>query len=277
MASSTSSCPPAALNPGARAVDQPTRTWRAGTRCDPGLHFFTARAALPHMASGGAIVASRPSPRHRLTGVAGYAAAKGGTQRAGPRARARASAGRHPRQRRGTRAHRRRADSTTPARAIRWRRTGTPTRSPPSWTSSPRPTRLSSPARAARRRRPVRRTDRRLGPARPACPYRPRLTEPLPGNPEESRETSNRDRRHERPRRRLRRAACEQKGSRSYASTAPTAPTTSSTSPTTAGRAGRARRLGPVDILVNSAGVVGPNAPLWEVSTADWDAPSLST
>ena len=30
-------------------------------------------------------------------------------------------------------------------------------------------------------------------------------------------------------------------------------------------------RVGPVDILVNSAGVVGPNAPLWEVSTADWD------
>lgn len=30
-------------------------------------------------------------------------------------------------------------------------------------------------------------------------------------------------------------------------------------------------RVGPVDILVNSAGVVGPNAPLWEVSTADWE------
>jgi len=29
--------------------------------------------------------------------------------------------------------------------------------------------------------------------------------------------------------------------------------------------------LGPVDVLVNSAGVVGPNAPLWEVSTADWE------
>lgn len=30
-------------------------------------------------------------------------------------------------------------------------------------------------------------------------------------------------------------------------------------------------RVGPVDILVNSAGVVGPNAPLWEVSTEDWE------
>lgn len=30
-------------------------------------------------------------------------------------------------------------------------------------------------------------------------------------------------------------------------------------------------RVGPVDILVNSAGVVGPNVPLWEVSTADWE------
>ncbi|KRE52870.1 3-oxoacyl-ACP reductase [Phycicoccus sp. Soil748] len=30
-------------------------------------------------------------------------------------------------------------------------------------------------------------------------------------------------------------------------------------------------RVGPVDVLVNSAGVVGPNAALWEVSTADWE------
>ncbi len=29
--------------------------------------------------------------------------------------------------------------------------------------------------------------------------------------------------------------------------------------------------LGVIDILVNSAGVVGPNQPLWEISTADWD------
>jgi NAD(P)-dependent dehydrogenase (short-subunit alcohol dehydrogenase family) len=26
----------------------------------------------------------------------------------------------------------------------------------------------------------------------------------------------------------------------------------------------------PIDILINSAGIVGPNAPLWEVSTEDW-------
>jgi 3-oxoacyl-[acyl-carrier protein] reductase len=29
--------------------------------------------------------------------------------------------------------------------------------------------------------------------------------------------------------------------------------------------------LGVIDILINSAGVVGPNRPLWEISTADWD------
>jgi 3-oxoacyl-[acyl-carrier protein] reductase len=29
--------------------------------------------------------------------------------------------------------------------------------------------------------------------------------------------------------------------------------------------------LGRIDILVNSAGVIGPNQPLWEISTADWD------
>ncbi len=31
-----------------------------------------------------------------------------------------------------------------------------------------------------------------------------------------------------------------------------------------------ARRIGPVDILVNSAGIVGPNKPLWEVGDAEW-------
>ena len=31
-----------------------------------------------------------------------------------------------------------------------------------------------------------------------------------------------------------------------------------------------AERVGPVDILVNSAGVVGPNKLLWEVSDAEW-------
>jgi 2-dehydro-3-deoxy-L-rhamnonate dehydrogenase (NAD+) len=32
-----------------------------------------------------------------------------------------------------------------------------------------------------------------------------------------------------------------------------------------------AGEIGPVDILVNSAGVVGPNAPLWEIDRAGWD------
>ncbi|MFF5078453.1 SDR family oxidoreductase [Actinoplanes sp. NPDC000266] len=32
-----------------------------------------------------------------------------------------------------------------------------------------------------------------------------------------------------------------------------------------------AERIGPVDILVNSAGIVGPNAPLWEIDRAAWD------
>ncbi|WP_166355577.1 SDR family NAD(P)-dependent oxidoreductase [Phytoactinopolyspora limicola] len=30
------------------------------------------------------------------------------------------------------------------------------------------------------------------------------------------------------------------------------------------------RELGPFDVLVNSAGVVGPNAPLWEVPAKEW-------
>ncbi len=31
-----------------------------------------------------------------------------------------------------------------------------------------------------------------------------------------------------------------------------------------------AARIGPVDILVNSAGIVGPNKPLWEVADDEW-------
>lgn len=34
-----------------------------------------------------------------------------------------------------------------------------------------------------------------------------------------------------------------------------------------------AAELGPVDILVNSAGVVGPNKPLWEVTPEEWTVP----
>jgi 2-dehydro-3-deoxy-L-rhamnonate dehydrogenase (NAD+) len=32
-----------------------------------------------------------------------------------------------------------------------------------------------------------------------------------------------------------------------------------------------ADRIGPVDILVNSAGIVGPNAPLWEIPLEGWE------
>lgn len=32
-----------------------------------------------------------------------------------------------------------------------------------------------------------------------------------------------------------------------------------------------AAAVGPVDVLINSAGVVGPNVPLWEVDPAEWD------
>jgi NAD(P)-dependent dehydrogenase (short-subunit alcohol dehydrogenase family) len=31
-----------------------------------------------------------------------------------------------------------------------------------------------------------------------------------------------------------------------------------------------AARIGPVDILVNSAGIIGPNKPLWEVTDEEW-------
>ena len=31
-----------------------------------------------------------------------------------------------------------------------------------------------------------------------------------------------------------------------------------------------AARIGPIDILINSAGIVGPNKPLWEITDAEW-------
>ena len=31
-------------------------------------------------------------------------------------------------------------------------------------------------------------------------------------------------------------------------------------------------QLGPIDILLNSAGVIGPNKPLWETTRAEWEA-----
>ena len=33
-----------------------------------------------------------------------------------------------------------------------------------------------------------------------------------------------------------------------------------------------AQRIGPVDILINSAGVIGPNKPLWETTADEWAA-----
>jgi NAD(P)-dependent dehydrogenase (short-subunit alcohol dehydrogenase family) len=36
--------------------------------------------------------------------------------------------------------------------------------------------------------------------------------------------------------------------------------------------ASAAERIGPIDILVNSAGIVGPNMPLWEIDHAAWSA-----
>jgi 2-dehydro-3-deoxy-L-rhamnonate dehydrogenase (NAD+) len=32
------------------------------------------------------------------------------------------------------------------------------------------------------------------------------------------------------------------------------------------------RELGPVDVLLNSAGIIGPNRPLWETTAAEWQA-----
>jgi len=34
--------------------------------------------------------------------------------------------------------------------------------------------------------------------------------------------------------------------------------------------AAAAAQIGPVDILVNSAGIVGPNKPIWEITDAEW-------
>jgi len=36
--------------------------------------------------------------------------------------------------------------------------------------------------------------------------------------------------------------------------------------------AAAATRIGPIDILINSAGIVGPNMPLWEIDHQDWSA-----
>jgi NAD(P)-dependent dehydrogenase (short-subunit alcohol dehydrogenase family) len=71
----------AALNPRARAVDQTDEMWRTALGATLDSAFYCARAALPHMPPGGAVVAvSSIMARHVSPGVAGYAAAKGGLE-----------------------------------------------------------------------------------------------------------------------------------------------------------------------------------------------------
>lgn len=71
----------AALNPRARVVDQTNEMWRSALGATLDSAFYSARAALPHMPRGGAVVAvSSVMARHVSPGVAGYAAAKGGLE-----------------------------------------------------------------------------------------------------------------------------------------------------------------------------------------------------
>ncbi|WP_404383020.1 SDR family oxidoreductase [Knoellia locipacati] len=71
----------AALNPRARIEDQTDDMWRTAMGATLDSAFFSARASLPHMASGGAIVAvSSVMASHVSPGVAGYVAAKGGLE-----------------------------------------------------------------------------------------------------------------------------------------------------------------------------------------------------
>jgi meso-butanediol dehydrogenase / (S,S)-butanediol dehydrogenase / diacetyl reductase len=71
----------AALNPRARAVEVTDDMWRSALGATLDSAFFTARAALPHMPPGGAVVAvSSVMSRHVSPGVAAYAAAKGGLE-----------------------------------------------------------------------------------------------------------------------------------------------------------------------------------------------------
>ena len=71
----------AAINPRARAVEVTDGMWRSALGATLDSAFFTARAALPHMPVGGAVVAvSSVMARHVSPGVAAYAAAKGGLE-----------------------------------------------------------------------------------------------------------------------------------------------------------------------------------------------------
>ena len=71
----------AAINPRARAVEVTDDMWRSAMGATLDSAFFTARAALPHMPVGGAVVAvSSVMASHVSPGVAAYAAAKGGLE-----------------------------------------------------------------------------------------------------------------------------------------------------------------------------------------------------
>lgn len=73
--------PAAALNPRARIEDQTDDMWRTALGATLDSAFYTLRALLPHMPSGGAVVVvSSVMARHVSPGVAGYAAAKGGLE-----------------------------------------------------------------------------------------------------------------------------------------------------------------------------------------------------
>jgi NAD(P)-dependent dehydrogenase (short-subunit alcohol dehydrogenase family) len=71
--------PAAAVTPRARATQTTDELWRAGLGATLDSTFFTCRAAIPHMASGGAIVCvSSITATVASPGIAAYAAAKGG-------------------------------------------------------------------------------------------------------------------------------------------------------------------------------------------------------
>ena len=69
----------AAVNPRARVTETSDADWRLGLGATLDSTFFACRAALPHLASGGAVVAISSVVESTVSpGVAAYAAAKGG-------------------------------------------------------------------------------------------------------------------------------------------------------------------------------------------------------